>query len=76
MDNKIKQIMEGVKNVVTPTPQTEAKAKQRTAICDSCKECKKFPNKRGVGSAICNQCGCDIFTKVRSPDASCPLNKW
>jgi hypothetical protein len=46
---------------------TEEVASQRTAICNSC----EFLRGR-----TCVECACNIPLKVRSPLATCPIDKW
>lgn len=76
MDNKIRQVIEGVKNTVTPTPDVEALAAKRIVICRTCPEFRKDPNLKGAKAEYCNACGCDLFTKTRSTQTSCPKKKW
>lgn len=67
MSNKLKEITDGWKNLIFPSPEVEALANKRASICADCD--KNVAN-------ICSSCGCYLPAKLRSKDSTCPLNKW
>lgn len=63
------EIYSGWKNLIFENPQIETVAKERIRIC--VEECDNLTNIH-----TCTQCGCYMPAKARSPQSSCPLNKW
>ena len=76
MYKRITQITDGVKNTVSPSKNIEALAAKRISICRICPQFRKDPNVKGAKGDYCNECGCDLYTKTRSTQATCPLKKW
>lgn len=66
IQNKLKQIKEGWKNLVFENPEVEKTATIKAEICAGCE--KNIMN-------ICTHCGCWISAKVRSK-SNCPQKKW
>lgn len=64
---KLSNILQGWSNIIWPSPDMEQMAISRAIICAPC----KF-NKWGA----CFKCMCPLEAKLRSPNESCPLNKW
>lgn len=58
-----------------PTPEQQATAETRLAICDVCPQ-KAF--KQLTRMYVCDACGCPLNKKVYSPKGAtaCPLGKW
>lgn len=85
MFERIKEIVEGWKNYAFTDPKIEELAEYRAGICGECPEPQpglfqvldnstmKFKQVEGL---VCNQCGCPLSAKTRSPNSACPLNKW
>ena len=59
-------ILIGIANWVEPKEEIEKLAEKRLKICGKCQD----------DLFMCNECGCVLSFKVRSPKATCPLNKW
>ncbi len=68
--NQLLEIYEGWKNLAFPSPEIEAIAKKRIAICVG-NQCKKFK-----ANKTCALCGCYMPAKVRSPKSHCWIHKW
>lgn len=69
MSNKLEEIFTGWKNLIFENEVIEVIAKERIRICvEECKELNDYNS--------CSQCGCYMPAKARSPQSSCPLNKW
>jgi len=64
---KIREILNGWKNVVWEKPEVEKLAYDRLTICSTCD--KNISNK-------CSECGCPLVAKLRSEYSKCPLGKW
>lgn len=64
---KFNEIKEGWKNYIFPNQEIEEMAEKRAIICSDC-------DKNGFG--VCQECGCPLVAKTRSPKSKCPLNKW
>jgi hypothetical protein len=79
---KLKQIVEGWKNNLTPTQFLDAQlikiADERMSICQQCEEYSS--NKKGYSSmridAHCTNCGCTLSAKTKCLTCECPLKKW
>lgn len=58
-----------------PTPEQQATAEQRLAICDDC-PAKEYAEI--VKTYKCGACGCYLNKKIYSPKGpdACPLGKW
>lgn len=75
---KFKEICDGWKNYIFPSPEIEILAIERAKICSDC----KVPT--GDGRVVdgvdennrCVKCRCYIPAKTRSVNSSCPLRKW
>lgn len=57
----------GWKNVIFKNQATEDLAFDRAAVCA---ECPFNINN------TCSSCGCPLIAKTRSPESTCPENKW
>jgi len=64
----LSEIYEGWKNYTFPTPEIEAIAKKRMAICVECEKLR--------ANKSCMLCGCYMPAKCRSISSKCGLNKW
>jgi hypothetical protein len=65
--SKLKEIYEGWKNVIFPTPEIKALAKERALVCAECDV---------LVFGVCSRCCCPHMGKTHSPDSRCPMNKW
>ena len=65
--SKLSQIIEGWSNHIFDNPEVKKLAEARANICATCPENK---------SNICNKCGCYLPAKTKSPQATCPIEKW
>lgn len=63
------QIIDGWKNYIFPTPETEEMAKQRLTKCMICEWRSKISNR-------CKLCGCPVEKAVRSRPKKCPDGRW
>lgn len=72
---KIKEILEGWKNLVWEDPEVEAIAKKRIETCAECNSRSNYPQEVNLMSR-CLACGCVIEAKTRCKGCTCPLNKW
>ncbi len=63
--DKVKSIAKGWSNVIWTNPEVEKIAYSRIEICADC-DCNV--------KSFCNDCGCWIPAKARSPDEHC--DKW
>ena len=47
----------------------------RLSICDSC---ERFRKAEILGRLfdMCAECGCFLAKKIRTPEATCPKDKW
>jgi hypothetical protein len=80
--SKIKQIVEGWKNNLTPTQLLDQQiidvSTSRMSICKSCDQ--HSANKENYKSirvdAHCTNCGCTLSAKTKCLSCECPLNKW
>jgi hypothetical protein len=65
--SKISSIIEGWKNLLFRSNETNEVIISRSKICYNCdKNISKF----------CKLCGCFIPAKINSLQEKCPLNKW
>lgn len=71
----LKEIALAWAHSMKPTPEQQAIADARLAICDTC-EFKEFVKLTRFYK--CNACGCPINKKVFSPSGAdaCPKGKW
>lgn len=83
MLDKVTEIADGWKHLITKDPAREKRAKERAEICASCPKKKKeilLEWIRDEISAIegyrCTGCGCALSPKLRSKKSKCPLDKW
>jgi hypothetical protein len=54
-------------------PSEPAYVAKRGDICAAC----QWREEGGVnGAGVCAQCGCNIWTKIRIPKSTCPVQKW
>jgi hypothetical protein len=65
---RLTEIYEGWKNVIFPTPEIEALAKERIQVCVGCEHLNILN--------ICSKCCCPHIGKAHSPESRCPENKW
>ena len=65
--SKVDEILDGIKNYVFPTEESEIKANKRAEVCGECEH--NIDNK-------CSLCGCFLTLKVRSTKTDCPDNRW
>lgn len=65
--SKFNEIVSGWKNVVFKTPEIEEMAHKRALICAAC------PHNV---DRVCQECGCPLVAKTRSPESKCPMKKW
>lgn len=69
------EIAKAWKIAANPTPDQEALAAERLAVCDPC-EHKEFVALTRYFK--CNACGCPLSKKVYTPAGpdACPAGKW
>lgn len=80
----IKAILEGWKNYIFPSKETEEKAKARAEICAVCPHAKKGTYQKmmpdytlkEVKGMKCDLCGCPLSTLLRQEQEKCKLKKW
>jgi hypothetical protein len=88
----LKEIYDGWKNDLFPSPEIEALAKERAEMCALCtlninNTCslnvsgpavKDFEYKEEfrIKGRTYSGCGCPLSKKTRSPESKCPLGKW
>ena len=72
---KIKEILEGWKNLIWEDPDIEDLAIKRLEVCAECDSRSNYPQAVSLFSQ-CLACGCVIEAKTRCKDCSCPLSKW
>lgn len=81
---KYAEIVKGFSYLVVPDSEVERKAKERAAVCATCRWAKFngtvntiIQDNRTVTikGMVCDHCGCSTSALVRS-DKPCPLNKW
>ena len=73
--SKLEEIFIGWKNLIFENEKLEEIAKERIRIC--VEECKTVDGSNGLTEhSTCKVCGCYMPAKTRSPQSSCPLNKW
>jgi len=65
--SRLTEIYEGWKNVIFPTPEIEALAKERALVCAEC----DF-----LILGVCSKCCCPHLGKTHNPSSRCPENKW
>ena len=75
---KAKHIIQGWYYKLFKNIQIEKLAGKRTQICMKCSLYDLKGEKCAVpGTApCCGECGCALSAATRSPDYSCPKNKW
>ena len=66
--SKLKEIYEGWKNVIFPTPEIKALAEKRIAVCVDCEHLNVLN--------VCGKCCCPHVGKAHSPNSRCPMNLW
>lgn len=71
----IKEIAVAWARAANPTPEQQAVAEARLAVCDTC-EFKEF--KALIRMYVCGACGCPLNKKIYSPKGpkACPTGKW
>ncbi len=79
--DKLKQIVEGWKNVIWENPQVERVAKERASICANCdfnvdNICDSNKSGTTIHGNPVNGCGCPLIAKTRSMATSCPKMLW
>ena len=83
--SKLNAIVDGWTNWAFPSPQVEALARKRAAICAVCPAAKYSGGvhmvvRRGkadtVRGMVCGDCRCPLSAKVRSGNDSGPRGKW
>jgi len=67
--DEFNEIVNGWKNYIFKTPETEELAKKRLR---SCLMCRHYMN----ASKRCRLCGCPVAAAVRSIPKKCPVGKW
>ena len=80
--SKLKEIVEGWKNNLTPTQFLDQQVIDvsaiRLGICATCDEYSM--NKKDYKSmrpdVHCTNCGCTLAAKTKCLSCECPLNKW
>lgn len=65
----MKKIVKGIVNHILDNELELSKT--RMDICNKCEE--KYSSKLGDR---CGLCGCILSFKTKSPDTTCPINKW
>lgn len=82
---KFNEITSGWINLKFPSPEIEEMAKKRAKICSKCPEA--VPGTwlqaivgddqiKEISGLKCRLCNCPLSAKDRSPDSSCPIDKW
>lgn len=75
--NKIKEILDGIKNSVFVKESVENIAAERYNICKSCPQnSKNSDNTYLRPDEFCTECECNLYLKVRSMHTKCPMDKW
>lgn len=69
---KLGLILNGWSNLIWPSPEVEALAKERA---EACAECDHMVLIQGIGAG-CEKCFCPIASKVRATGERCPIGKW
>ena len=65
--SKLKEILEGWKNVIWENPRIEKLAMDRAIICGDCSY--------NINNT-CKLCGCPLLSKTRSEYSKCPKGLW
>jgi hypothetical protein len=65
----IKDMADGLGNIVSKTPAIEEMYERRKKICDECKHKNEAQN-------TCGLCGCFLQIKLRARYSHCPAHKW
>lgn len=80
---KLTNILKGWGNYVFPKKEVEQLAKARAEICARCPHAEKGKYEviregriREIAGMICSLCACPLSTKLRSPEETCPINRW
>jgi len=71
MNKKLKDIINGWKNVIITDANVEEIAEVRQLICNGCDKKTEM-----LGMEVCGLCHCPLLAKTRSTDNRCPLGKW
>ena len=74
--NKLLEIADAWITALNPSKEVADRAKERTAICESCPS-MRF--QETLKYHYCGECSCPISKKVFSavpPEEACPLKKW
>jgi hypothetical protein len=66
-ENKIRQAIDGWKNLMFKNEKSETLYQQRIQVCGNCDHKKPL---------VCGLCGCPLKAKLRALDSSCPDNRW
>lgn len=69
--SKFNQIVEGWVNHIFPSEEIKKLAETRAKICSECPKLKNNFCSKELGG-----CGCYIPAKTKSPDSTCPDDKW
>lgn len=88
----LREIYEGWRNDMFPTPELRSMAEKRANICASCplnkgNVCSKLFSAPAVDNFVYKEefrikgrvypgCGCPLSKKTISPDSKCPIGKW
>ncbi len=75
--SKLKQILEGWKNLAIKDEEVEKIALPRLEICSQCEQNSSYPEELTLMS-YCKGCGCNLNAKTRCVGCKCPepFNKW
>lgn len=65
--SKLKEITEGWFNHIFPSEEIKKLAEKRANICASCPS--------NINN-ICDDCGCYLPAKTKSPSSNCPKKLW
>lgn len=70
-----KGLLEGINNSIFVKEEIEKIAEERTKICKGCPHySKNIPGANVIRKdGFCEDCGCNIYLKSRSPSSHCPL---
>lgn len=81
--NWIKSVIKGWFYFFFKSKKVEDMAKRRAVYCGVCHYAKdglfeaihddKIPS---ISGKTCEQCGCALVAKLRSPDEECPIGLW
>lgn len=80
MIDKIKEIIDGLKNTYFRDEGISDEGKRRLFIClltdGPYEHCRHYEEDGSVFGPKCTGCGCFLKYKVHSQKSKCPLGKW